>query len=391
MEIRRKQAIDIERIAMSKSDILIFGDICPDNDYKQFYGYNGKSVFDEKIKALVNEGGLVIGNLECPVTKSKSVIKKCGPVLKAEPEEIKYLNEFGFDVFSLANNHILDYGKKAVLDTLNTLNEYKLKHFGADINEEKSKYPLIIEVNGKKVGLLSFAEAEFNLAMGDDPGANHFDPYSSFDDIFSLKKKCDYVIVLYHGGIEYYVNPSPILQKKCRKMAKSGADLILCQHSHCIGTIEKIDGSTIIYGQGNAAFGYREGNDSWNEGFIVSVSLDDNSVNLHLINAVENGIVLADEIDSQNRIERMIKESEHLDDFIWIKEEWNKYCDKQKALYLPLIYGKNRVFNKVNRILNNILIKLLYNSKKQMITMNLIRCESHHEVIQTIFENNYFN
>ncbi|MGN0515893.1 CapA family protein [Eubacterium sp.] len=375
---------------MSKSDILIFGDICPDNDYKQLYGYNGKSVFDEKIKALVNDSGLVVGNLECPATKSISVIKKCGPVLKAEPEEIKYLSEFGFDVFSLANNHILDYGKDAVLDTINTLNEYKLKHFGADINEEKSKSPLIIEINGKKVGLLSFAEAEFNLAMGDDPGANHFDPYSSFDDIVNLKKSCDYVIVLYHGGIEYYVNPSPLLQKKCRKMAKSGADLILCQHSHCIGTIEKIDGSTIIYGQGNAAFGYREGNDSWNEGFIVSVSLDDNSVNLHLINAVENGVVLADEIDSQNRIERMIKESEHLDDSIWIKEEWNKYCDKQKALYLPLIYGKNRVFNKVNRILDNLLIKLLFNSKKQRITMNLIRCEAHHEVIQTIFENKIF-
>ena len=54
---------------MSKSDILIFGDICPDNDYKRLYGYNGNSVFDEKIKSLVKKSGLVVGNLECPSTK----------------------------------------------------------------------------------------------------------------------------------------------------------------------------------------------------------------------------------------------------------------------------------------------------------------------------------
>lgn len=375
---------------MSKSDVLIFGDICPDNDYKQFYGYDGKSVFDEKIKDLVEKSELVIGNLECPSTKSTSHITKCGPTLKAEFEDIKYLKEFGFDVFSLANNHILDYGSEAVKETISDIKKCGLECFGAAENEEDSKKPYIKEVSGKKIGLLSFAEAEFNLARGNNPGANHFDPYTSFDDISELKKQCDYVIVLYHGGIEHYIHPSPLLQKKCRKMAQSGADLVLCQHSHCIGTYEEINGSTIVYGQGNSAFGYRAGNEAWNEGLIVSVSLEDYSVNFHLISAVKNGIILASEVDSKNRIEKMHKDSERIDDLKFIKDEWNKYCSKQEALDLALVYGKNRVFNKINRILNNRLIKMMYGSKKQMITMNLIRCEAHHEVVQTILENNYF-
>lgn len=375
---------------MSKSDILIFGDICPDNDYKRLYGYNGNSVFDEKIKDLVDKSCLVVVNLECPSTKSNSSITKCGPVLKAEPEDIRYLKEFGFDVFSLANNHILDYGEDAVKETINDLKNNGIECFGAATNEIDSKRPYITEVNGKKVGFLSFAEAEFNLARGNIPGANHFDPYTSFDDISTLKKQCDYVIVLYHGGIEHYINPSPLLQKKCRKMANSGADLVLCQHSHCIGTYEVIDGATIIYGQGNAAFGYRDGNTAWNEGFIVCVSLDDNSVSLKLMNAVEDGIVLASDADSQKRIEQMKKDSEKINDPVFIKEEWNKFCTQLEALDLALLFGKNRVFNKINRILNNKLIKLLYNPRKQMITMNMIRCEAHHEVIQTILENNYF-
>lgn len=372
------------------NDLLVFGDICPDNDYKELYGYHGKSVFDDKIKGLVDDAGFVVGNLECPSTKSKASITKCGPVLKAEPEDIKYLKEFGFDAFSLANNHILDYGQASVNETIECLGNNDLQYFGAAENEKDSRVPLIVNLKGKQVGLLSFAEAEFNLARGNNPGANHFDPYDSFDDISDLKEKCDYVIVLYHGGIEHYIYPSPLLQKKCRKMAKSGADLVLCQHSHCVGTSEVIDGSTIIYGQGNTAFGYRAGNDAWNEGFAVCVSLDDNSVSLKLMNAVEDGIVLASEADSQRRINKMKKDSERINDPVFIKEEWNKYCRKQEALDLALVLGKNRVFNKINRIFDNKLIKLLYNSRKLMITMNMIRCESHHEVVQTILENNYF-
>ena len=211
MEIRKLSIIENERETMSKSDILIFGDICPDNDYKSLFGYDGKSVFDERIKDLVKKSGLVVGNLECPSTKYTSYITKCGPVLKAELKDIEYLKEFGFDVFSLANNHILDYGSDAVKETINDIKNCGLECFGAGENEEDSKKPYITEVSGRKVGLLSFAEAEFNLARGNNPGANHFDPYTSFDDISDLKKKCDYLIVLYHGGIEHYVYPLSLI------------------------------------------------------------------------------------------------------------------------------------------------------------------------------------
>ena len=376
---------------MNKTDLLIFGDICPDNDYKKLFGYDNRSVFDDGILKLINDSEYVIGNLECPSTKSNTAITKCGPVLKAEPEDINYLKKIGFDAFSLANNHILDYGEAAVAETIQYLKQNDIDYFGAEANENLAKAPLIKEISGTKVGFLSFAEAEFNLAFENSPGANHFDPYTSFDDISDLKSKCDYVVVLYHGGIEHYKNPSPLLQKKCRKMAKAGADLVLCQHSHCIGTVENIDTSTIIYGQGNSAFGYRDGNDAWNEGFIVSVCFEDKSVNLHLMNALKDGIVLADEECNKKRINRMNEDSKNLDDSDYIKNEWIKYCKKQEALDLALLFGKGRIFNKLNRMLNNLLIRILYNSKKQMISMNLIRCEAHHEVVQTILESNFFN
>src|SRR5699024_1436352 len=104
------------------------------------------------------------------------------------------------------------------------------------------------------------------------PGANPFDPLESFDHIQELKSKCDYVIVLYHGGKERYRYPSPYLQKVCRKFAQKGADLIVCQHSHCIGAYEEFEGSTIIYGQGNFIFNTLN-NEFWNTSLLIKVEI----------------------------------------------------------------------------------------------------------------------
>lgn len=66
--------------------------------------------------------------------------------------------------------------------------------------------------------------------------------------------------MLYHGGKEYYRYSSPNLQKTCRKMTEKGADLVLCQHSHCIGSYEEYNDSTILYGQGNFIFNMKKMN-----------------------------------------------------------------------------------------------------------------------------------
>ena len=66
--------------------------------------------------------------------------------------------------------------------------------------------------------------------------------------------KCDYTIVLYHGGKEYYRYPSPNLQRVCRYMIEKGTDLVICQHSHCIGCEENYLSGKIVYGQGNFIF-----------------------------------------------------------------------------------------------------------------------------------------
>lgn len=371
--------------------ILVFGDICPDNDYRSLFDNNDSLAFSNDIVSDIKSASLTIANLECPATDYNVAITKCGPTLKALYKDVEKLKGVGFDCVSLANNHILDYGIQGVNDTFKACDTCDLKYVGAGQNKEDARKPIILDANGKKIGLISFAEEEFNIAGENTPGANLFDPYTSYDDVEELKKQCDYLIVLYHGGIEHYKYPSELLQKKCRKFAKSGANLVLCQHSHCIGTFEKIDNCTIVYGQGNSLFGYRDGDDSWNEGFLVEVDIDTFDVSLKLMNATKDGIVFATEENHKARFEEMVKDSKKLDDKAFLKQSWMDFSMKKEALNMPLFLGKSITFIRINRILKNLLIKLFVSKRAKMTTMNLLRCDAHREVMQTILEQNVYN
>lgn len=371
--------------------ILIFGDICPDNDYRRLFDSENSGAFSDEIVEAIKDARLVIANFECPATDHTAAITKCGPSLRAEPKDIRLMKNLGFDVLSLANNHILDYGMQGVFDTLRFCEDEKILTVGAGKGTKDASQPIVCDVGDKKIGIISFAEAEFNLAREMTPGANHFDPYESYDQVVELRARCDYLIVLYHGGIEYYKNPSPILQKKCRKFVQAGADLVLCQHSHCIGTIEEIAGSTILYGQGNSLFGYRPENDTWNEGLVVVVTLEGSpQIEFKLLKATPNGVQFAVDAECNQRIIQMREDSIELNNPAWITEQWHIYTQRQAALNLPLLYGWSRIFIKLNRILRNWLINKRYSKRKLMTTMNLLRCEAHHEVIQTILEDKIF-
>ena len=111
--------------------ILITGDYCPvgrnqknieDGDYTSFFG-----TFVEDIKKV----DYAVTNLECPVTNNKTSILKSGPNIKGPLNAIKPLKKVGFNLATLANNHILDYGEKGVKDTIESCFKEKIDTVGA--------------------------------------------------------------------------------------------------------------------------------------------------------------------------------------------------------------------------------------------------------------------
>jgi len=370
----------------TKTNILICGDICPTKDTKHYFENNDVNGLFNDTLPLLKRADVLIGNMEFVLTDKCVAANKTGPILQGKTNFINLFKKVGFTALGLANNHIKDCGTDGVLSSLQTCKENNILTVGAGKNEKEAKKPIIIEKNGWKIGVMAFAEHEFNAAYKNEPGANLLDLYTDFDQIKAFKKQVDYLIILYHGGIEYYEYPSPLLQKKCRKMIDVGADYVACQHSHLIGTEENYNNGTILYGQGNTIFGYRPNSKTWNAGLLVNIKMDSKiSINYIPIETQENGSIKLCEDTLKDKILGDIEKlKEKIKNKNFIEEEWEKFCDSKKSVYLPFLFGLSLNIVRINRLLRNKLINLLYTKKQIMRTKNIIRCESHNEVIQTI-------
>jgi len=369
----------------TKTNIIICGDICPTNDTKHYFENNDvKSLFNDTLP-LLKQADVLIGNMEFVLTNNGIAATKTGPILQGKTNFINLLKKVGFTALGLANNHIKDCGTDGVLSSLQTCKENNILTVGAGKNEEEAKKPIIIEKNGWKIGIMAFAEHEFNAAYKNEPGANLLDLYTDFDQIKTFKNQVDYLIILYHGGIEYYEYPSPLLQKKCRKMIDSGADYITCQHSHLIGTEENYNKGTILYGQGNTIFGYRANSKTWNTGLLVNIELDNNiTIKNSLIKTTQNGIVLGTKKEQENIKQLLNCRKNQIKETNFIEKSWLTFCSKQEKVYLPLLFGFGVNLIRFNRLFKNVFIKLFYRKKQIMRTHNVVRCEAHNEVLQTI-------
>lgn len=365
--------------------INILGDICPAWGFRESFDRGDEEKIFGDILPLLQQADFTVANLECPLSERGAPAKKTGPCLRGKPSDVQLLKRAGIRAVSLANNHILDYGQDAFSDTLNCLNSSGVQFFGAGANPEEAKAPLIVSIKGWNIGFISFAEEEFSIVSEHRGGANLFDPYTAFDQIRSARDQCDYLVLLYHGGIEHYELPSPLLQKKCRAMVKNGADLVLCQHSHCIGTLERYETGNILYGQGNAIFGARSGNTRWNTGSLVEIAFSDagSELSLRVFEAGPEGISLSS--CEREHLKRLEAESVKLEDPEYIREKWDEFCLRQEPDYMAELLCWNRVKNKLNRIFGNFFVRRIHR-KKKMISMNLIRCDSHREVVQRILE-----
>jgi len=193
--------------------LIICGDLVPTkSNIDMFISADINTLLGEKLLSIWNSTDVRIFNLEVPLTDIEDPIEKCGPNLIAPTSTIKGIRALNPSLVTLANNHIMDQGIQGLKSTLDILRNSEIPYVGVGDNLTEASKPYIITKSGLKIGIYACAEHEFSIATDSTPGANPFDPLESLDHIQDLKMKCDYVIVLYHGGKENYRYPSPYLQ-----------------------------------------------------------------------------------------------------------------------------------------------------------------------------------
>ncbi len=239
--------------------ILIGADLVPTQSNTDLFATgDAQALVGDELYQLLCNADYRIFNLEVPLTDREKPIPKCGPNLIAPTKCVAGYKAMQVDLLTLANNHILDQDQQGLESTCAVLDAAGIAYTGVGQTLEEAAEPYIFECDGKRIGVYACAEHEFSIVTDSTPGANPIDLLESPDHVAALKAQCDFVIVLYHGGKEHYRYPSPMLQKVCRKLVEKGANLVICQHSHCIGCEEKYQGGTIVYGQGNFLFDHSE-------------------------------------------------------------------------------------------------------------------------------------
>jgi len=323
-----------------------------------------------------------IFNLKVPLCDKEEPIAKCGPNLIAPISTVKGIKALNPSLITLANNHILDQGIQGLKSTQDILDRNEIPFVGIGDKLDEASKPYIFQRDGLKIGVYACAEHEFSIVTKNMPGANPFDTLESLDHIVALKAECDYVIVLYHGGKEHYRYPSPYLQKVCRKMVQKGSNLVVCQHSHCIGCYENYQGSTIVYGQGNFLFDHSD-SEFGKTGLLIKVSISD-KVQIDYIPIVKagNGVCLADGQATEDVLVSFRKRSDEILKEGFIEQQYRQFAQKNRDSYLRRFSGFGKCLSRIDRrLLNGMLMKKKYNKKQLLAIQNYIECEAHRELV----------
>ena len=365
--------------------IIIGADIVPTTSNQTlFENAQMEQIVDSGVREVLERADYRIFNLEVPLTDKATPIEKAGPNLIASTKSVFGLKQLGIDFLTLANNHILDQGEQGLWSTTELLLKSGIAYAGIGHTPSEAAKPHIVESDGKKIGIYCCAEHEFSIVGKQKGGANPFDPLDSLDHIMNIKAQCDYVICLYHGGKEHYRYPSPNLQKTCRKIVEKGADLVVCQHTHCIGCEEKWQGGTIVYGQGNFLFDHSE-SEFWQTSVLVSVNVAEKQIEYVPIQKKGKGIKLAVGESASKILAEMQHRSEEIIQDGFIEKRYDAFAMQMRELYLKTgdYIATSFVFRVINKISGHKLMPWYINKKlkkNRQFLINFIECEAHREL-----------
>lgn len=242
-----------------------------------------------RVKPLVEAADYSIVNFEsCVESPQGAKIRKLGPHLCCPASSVDALKYAGFDCVSLANNHFRDFGNAAIQCSMDNFARVGLDTVGGGMNIAEASATLYREVASRTLAVISCCEREFSIADEFNAGSNPFDPAVQAEAIARARSGADNVIVIVHGGSEYYRHPTPRMVRQYRSFIDAGADAVINHHQHCFCGWETYRGRPIFYGLGNFCFDWPSERDGdWNRGYMVCLDMDGERVSFELLPYVQ--------------------------------------------------------------------------------------------------------
>ena len=261
----------------AQTEIALCSDWAPIRGFEQIMLKEPLSVYGDLLPELQAADVRVV-NLECPLADHGEPIYKSGAVFKGKSGHIAALTHVPFEIVTLANNHVFDYGHHAFQMTRKFLDENQIQYLGAGDNLDEAAKPLVLASNNIRLALVNFSEGEDLTAAGEKAGVSGWDPDRVVSVVRTLKKDMHAVIVICHAGVEYIPYPPPYLAMAFQHIAAAGADLIIGHHPHVPQGIQIHDQVPVCYSLGNFVF-YQPVDLLWRKlGFFVKAGFNENGL-----------------------------------------------------------------------------------------------------------------
>lgn len=261
--------------------------------------YSGRSESPLRFVApLISRSAVAFGNLESPLTKRTFPEADKGPAggdihLKGNPDYAFLLTEAGFDVVSLANNHIMDYGDGGLRDTMHYLDQQEIKYCGAGVDPGAAFAPAEVDLDGYKIHFLAFngvAPADYNAAAG-KAGTAPLTEDAVVSGIAASSGKANLVVVSLHWGEENMAYPSSEQVRMAHRFVDAGADVIVGHHPHVLQGVESYNNGIIAYSLGNFLFDSRFPRRHYSTALTVEVSRSKGILGFRLVPIYIEGTV----------------------------------------------------------------------------------------------------
>ena len=230
------------------------GDLNVDPSYIPALATEGYGHALSGLDGLFTTDDLTVVNLEC--APSNLGVRQPRPFnFRCDPDALPVLAADGVDVASLGNNHSMDYGPEALIDSVANVRAAGIAVVGAGANRTDAFAPAIIERGGRSIAVLGFGAVYLGhdwVATEDRPGiSDGLDLPAMVDAVETAATAADVVIVTIHWCCELELTPNARNRDHAAALIEAGATVIFGHHHHRIQPMEIVDGSAVAWGLGN--------------------------------------------------------------------------------------------------------------------------------------------
>ncbi len=264
-----------EREDDSPLTITFAGDLLlRDYFYETLKQYGVTGIMDEAVLHHLKEADLTCLNQEFPIGVTGEPADKTY-TFRVAPDATPYMVDMGIDVVTLGNNHSLDYGRSALEETFQSLQQAGIGYVGAGRNIEEAKASYDVEIKGKKISILGASRVipyvSWNASATESGLFTTYDPEALIEEIEQAEKRSDFTVVYVHWGVEKSTHPEAYQRTLAKQYIDAGADLVLGSHPHVLQGFEYYNGVPIVYSMGNFIF-----NNSTKDSMMIEATLNEN-------------------------------------------------------------------------------------------------------------------